>query len=404
MVIDEIIIAQYVENFINSIIEEDISIKTSKKEYNIYINNQKKISFPIFKFYKKTNNQLYEYFKKETLQFERDFVGTIFFFISGYWEYINNFPKDNYGRVSARYSFQVKYDLLEIPIVDVLLKKFVEKNNFHYKKNKARYFLTHDIDKLNYSVTIKSLISDLLKRRDLNYFFKNLKIFFLRENPFSIKKLLEINNNYNINSNYYFLLGKQSSSSGYDLINNLEYLNEIKQLLKVNNQVIGLHYGFNYLLDDELSSKCKELLKFFDINKLTGRAHYLNFDMRKSFQVYEEAGIKIDCTGGYHDAIGFRFGTSFPFKPFNFKNNKSYNFLEIPLTIMDCTPFDYMKLNIEEGEKRIFKLIEKIIDTNGIICILWHNSSFWTKEWNEREKIYIKILKKIKKYDSYAID
>ncbi len=402
--LNSIVIAKYVEEFVNSIIKEKVAVRVSDDKYIIYESNKEIDRFEIFKFYNQEINQIPNYFNKENFLLKNDLVGTIFFFISGYWEYINNFPKDEYGRVSAKYSFLLKYDLLETPIVDILLKNFILKNNFHYKNNEPRYFLTHDIDKLYYKVNIRNLLGDILKRKDLKYFLKNLKIFIFKTNPFSVEKLMNLNTKYGVNSNYYFLLENINSTSGYNLSKNLRELSKIREILNKSRQNIGLHYSFNHLLGDELSIRSRELINYFKIKNLTGRAHYLNFDIKESFKVYEKGNIKLDCTGGYHDCIGFRFGTSFPFKPFNFEKNEKYDLIEIPLTIMDCTPFDYMNLTIKEGEKRILNLMNKIIDTNGLMCILWHNSSFWTREWKVKEKVYLKILEKIQDYKSYDIN
>jgi hypothetical protein len=54
--------------------------------------------------------------------------------------------------------------------------------------------------------------------------------------------------------------------------------------------------------------------------------------------------------------------------------NKEIDILEIPLTIMDCTLFDYMKLDIDSAWKLTKLLIDTVEKYNGVITILWHNT------------------------------
>ncbi|RLI05515.1 hypothetical protein DRO22_02645, partial [Candidatus Bathyarchaeota archaeon] len=69
--------------------------------------------------------------------------------------------------------------------------------------------------------------------------------------------------------------------------------------------------------------------------------------------------------------------------------NKEIDILEIPLTIMDCTLFDYMKLDMEGAWKTTKLLIDVTEKYNGVITILWHN----TYMVDEMLKFYEKILK-----------
>ena len=97
---------KYVENYLNSIFVEDIEIDIQNDHYLI----NKTLKIPIYSFWKKNDQQLLENFKD--FAFENDTVGTMFFFLSGYWEYTHKDIKDTYGRFPALESFQ--YHGLEI--------------------------------------------------------------------------------------------------------------------------------------------------------------------------------------------------------------------------------------------------------------------------------------------------
>ncbi len=96
---------------------------------------------------------------------------------------------------------------------------------------------------------------------------------------------------------------------------------------------------------------------------------------------------------------GFRFGTSYKFRPFNFEESREYRLFEIPLIIMDGTLFseNYQNLDPQAGYIKIQAVIDIIREVNGIFTFLWHNSSFYTENWNDREWVYINVLESLKK-------
>ena len=120
--------------------------------------------------------------------------------------------------------------------------------------------------------------------------------------------------------------------------------------------------------------------------------------MTNSFDIYEKAGIKIDSTGSYADRVGFRFGTSKPFKPYNFKEKREYELVEIPLIVMDGSLQNprYMNLSPKEGFEKIKELITKIKKYKGTFTLLWHNSSFYMTEWKDWEWVYHETIKYLK--------
>ena len=58
-------------------------------------------------------------------------------------------------------------------------------------------------------------------------------------------------------------------------------------------------------------------------------------DPEKLFANIEKAGLQYDSSWGWADQLGFRNGAAFAFPPYNFTREEPYNFLSIPLVIMD---------------------------------------------------------------------
>jgi hypothetical protein len=99
---------------------------------------------PIYQFWKKTDYELLNDFDGKS--FNGDYIGTIFFFLSGYWEYIHDDKKDAYGRFPYIESFQYKKNIIEEPSVDILVEEIKEMLHVEYINPEPMIYITHDID------------------------------------------------------------------------------------------------------------------------------------------------------------------------------------------------------------------------------------------------------------------
>jgi hypothetical protein len=97
---------------------------------------------------------------------------------------------------------------------------------------------------------------------------------------------------------------------------------------------------------------------------------------------WESCGLRYDSSVGFADQIGFRAGTSFPFQPWCWAENRELDLIEVPLILMDCTPVKYMRLNIHEGLERIRDLVRRVQKTGGVFTLLWHNTPLLDPDYN----------------------
>ncbi|AEX85652.1 hypothetical protein Marpi_1248 [Marinitoga piezophila KA3] len=384
----------YVERFLNSIFKGEIKINVVNDYY--VLNNI--LDFRIYKFWEKSDEELLNDF--EDCSFKNDYIGTIFFFLSGYWEYIHNDKKDQYGRFIYNESFQYKKNIIEVPIVDILVDNIKEELNLEYKANKSLLFLTHDVDHLSFlkqKIFYRKLFGDIIKRRNFKDALDKILRKIKNNDPYDLKYLLFTHKKLNIKGTFFFLPKKQEKNidGGYNLLKNQEYLKRIFNEIIKSNGNIGIHYDAKYLMNKDMKKDISDIKSIFNVNIFSGRAHYLIFDITKTFDILEKSGIILDTTGGYAENIGFRFGTSKPFKPYNFNEKREYNLIEVPLIVMEGTlqNKNYMNLTPDDGFNKIKKMIDKIEKYNGIFTFLWHNSSFYTIDWKDWEWIYVESVK-----------
>jgi len=175
MILNSKLIINYTQNFLNSVFNEEISVDILK---NIYLIN-KTLKISTYPFWQKSDQELLKDFKDFT--FNGDLIGTIFFFLSGYWEYTHQDIKDKYNRFSALESFQYRKDVLEQPVVDILVDRIREELNLTYKDNKPKIYLTHDIDLLALlrgKLFIRTILGDLLRRKSIGLLLERIKMKF----------------------------------------------------------------------------------------------------------------------------------------------------------------------------------------------------------------------------------
>ena len=273
------------------------------------------------------------------------------------------------------------------------VSKFLIENGLKVEYPEGKQFavcLTHDIDgvylpKVNviYNAT-KSLIRHQIKSA-FKMLFNNIS---KKWNPrWNFKDIMALEEEYDAKSSFYFLVLDKGDMDFNFKIEDLEH--EIGNIAD-NGWEVGLHGGheaYNNL--DEIKEKRKRLEKILGKKVIGYRNHYLRFKVPDTWELVSKAGFKYDTTFGYADCVGFRNGMCHPFKPFNLDTNMEIDILEIPLTIMDGTLFDYMKLGMEgawEVTKTLIDIVEKY---NGVITILWHNDYMI----DDKLKLYEKILK-----------
>jgi hypothetical protein len=121
------------------------------------------------------------------------------------------------------------------------------------------------------------------------------------------------------------------------------------------------------------------------------RMHWLYFD-RDSGQRLEDAGFDYDSTWGYNEAVGYRAGTSQPFRL-----TGTSRLLELPLSIMDSALFSGKRLGLDAA--RAAQLCDPIVANakqfGGTLVVNWHERSLAPERlWG---RFYRELLEKIER-------
>ncbi len=260
-----------------------------------------------------------------------------------------------------------------IPYVSNLLKE----NGFspsYPNGKKIAVCISHDIDVL-YNNDKINYVSDALRRKQgipSKYYFKKL-VGKAHYPLWKIENLLDIHQQYDIRSSYYFLaLAQGEQDYNFDV----EKEGEIIKLLQGTGNEVGLHGGHtSYNNIDSLLKEKQRLARAVNHPVVGYRNHYLRFNTPLTWNLLEQAGFKYDTTFGYADRVGFRNGMCYPFQPYDNNQKRFLDILEIPLIAMDCSFFEiYMRLDPKRALVLIDELLDSIEAVGGVFSLLWHNS------------------------------
>jgi len=285
------------------------------------------------------------------------------------------------------YKFEVNRNPIN-PVVSEFLIKKGKKLEWPDNYNFA-VCLTHDIDQIY--PTFKYRIYTSLKYGFKGLFNKSFNRLLYRDNPYwNFKEIIEIEKKYNAKSTFYFIATEKGFHGRHYKI---EALRNVLKFIKSNGWDIGLHGAYSSYDNYKKMIEEKNNLENVTADYINSyRNHYLRFKIPDTWENLNKAGIKCDTTFGYPDNIGFRNGLCHPFKPYNLEKNQTIDIWELPLNIMDSTLFQYKKLNVDSAWNKCKKLIDKVEQLNGLVTILWHNSSFddiYRKGWG---RLYERLL------------
>ena len=330
-----------------------------------------------------------------------DIFGSAFFMLTRYEEVVKQ-DRDQFDRFPARASLAYQEGFLERPIINEYLeilwrwmKKY--KKDLYRRERKFLIMPTHDVDVpflalcLSSWKKIRLLVGDVIKRRSISLFYKNMSLFFMaflgkydKDPRNTFEYIMNCSDKFGVTSTFYFMTtrGRSEKDGNYSI-----YQQQIVNLAKnIINQghFIGIHPGFGsydnkiWLKDDVEALRemiSKESLK---VKKFGGRQHYLSWKCPDTWEYYENMEILYDTTLGYAEHIGFRCGVCYEYPCYNVLQHKVYNLKEVPLIIMDCTLWDhrYMNLHKDDMLPQCIKLKQRCEKYNGTFVILWHNNHF----------------------------
>jgi len=337
-----------------------------------------------------------------------DIFASSFFMLTRWEEMLGNIY-DEHERFPSKESLSGKNGFLDRPVVNEYVEML--KNMFLYhgyncnQNNDHKIVLTHDIDNVEYWKGIISplrrISGDILKRKKFNLFLKDIldytasKSGFKRDPYDNLEWIMANSEKNKLNSHFYFLSGGITEYDNRYNINSRQ-MKRIFNKIKKRNHTIGFHGSYDSYRNSKIfKNELNNLVKSSGATIKEGRQHFLRFSVPHTWQVWEDAGMKIDSTCGYADCEGFRCGTGNAYHTFDVLRRKKLELKERPLIVMDTTLKKYRKLSAEEGLKILYKYKSIGIKYDMPITVLFHNHIFNQEGWEGWDTVYQEFISSV---------
>lgn len=329
-----------------------------------------------------------------------------------------------HGHLESLWASHVRENdkISKIPIVDIYEKIMFDCLYAYFQKNSIYLFykpfwpegkkfavcLTHDVDRVKKTFQYFTRTIKHFRKGEIGSALSQISSLLRKENPYwNFDKIMETEKGLGVKSTFFFLneQGKARLFSPkewklylgrYD-IKDPEIVETIKRL-DAGGWEIGIHGSYNSYRDLKLLEEEKEVLEGILSKKVHGISqHYCNLDIPETWEYHEKLGLVYDSTIGFVNEIGFKYGTCFPFHPFNAAEGRTLSIWEIPLTIMDTACSSEKRCVLEEC-MNVLNIVEKY---NGVLLLRWHLRFFNELEFPKLSKIYERIIEIGKEKDAW---
>ena len=254
-----------------------------------------------------------------------DIFAASFFLLSRYEECMP-YLKTNSGYFDPSQSISMKFDFLELPIIDLWVSKFQKQlaSNFHQivkkrdhkasKKILLEVPLAFRYSNRSFLENLEDFISSIWKLNFRQLIIQILVLIRLKNDPFDTFDFWnEWFNNTTIQPQIFFLFSQSSSYQVTTSIFNLRF----RKIIKKTGDFFSL--GLLTSVKAQIDSKKQIQREKSDFQKLTNRTIFdvrLSngiINLRKDYEMLYENEFKNDFSMGYLDRIGFRAGTATPY-------------------------------------------------------------------------------------------
>jgi len=288
---------------------------------------------------------------------------------------------DQHNRFPARASVAFRHGFLHRPILDehgIALEQVLSAMLPGWKPEPRilRVKLTHDVDDVGIPFRLRNAFGHTLKRRNVSATIRDLIASCTPTEPTElslVRYLGAISQERGLHSTFYW---KSAPSGAFDSGYNPRdpKLQKVIESLRNVGFEMGVHPGYDTFRDRAaLASEVEYLRQALKTGSLGGRQHYLRWSPN-TWLDWETCRLLYDSSVGFADALGFRAGTAFPYRPWSLREDRELNLIELPLILMDCAPVKYLKLRHHDGLVKIEDLIKRVARTGGVFTLLWHNT------------------------------
>ncbi|MFO8129189.1 MAG: polysaccharide deacetylase family protein [Bacteroidales bacterium] len=355
--------------------------------------------------------------------FNDDLIKSAFYLLSGYQE---QYPakRDAMGRYRYRDSIQHRLNIITRPLVNYYfeiiaegIREFCRANSFAPEERHIfkpfGFVLSHDVDQIRQytfnNLVHKTLQLTGLKKRPCSTATLSRQVSTAlagwlstaadKDPYWNFDRLMAMEKDLGLSSVFYFLDKDLKHQDAYYRLTDKRIILLLRDIQNQGNET-GLHGTVRSATQpDAMRELVKKYKKAIADEQPGIRQHRLLYQYPLTSAIHEDNGFLYDATLGFAEHEGFRNSFCYPFKLYNFEQDRPFKTWQIPLNIMDVTLFHYRRLSYPEALASIRDILAECKKFGGVFTILWHNSFFDEYLYPGISDFYQHMLEKIMEED-----
>jgi hypothetical protein len=210
----------------------------------------------------------------------------------------------------------------------------------------------------------------------------------------TLERCVEIEARRGASASYLFTVPPRGGGSRYDCVyspddpcvfrSSTRRIADVMRTLADEGFDVGLHGSYNSAVrPGALAEERAVLEQATGLQVTTTRQHFLHWDVRWTPRLQEEAGLRADSSLGFNRNVGFRAGTSLPFRHFDVATRRPLELLEVPLVAQDGAllgPFG-LQLDLALARRVVGQLLDSVAEVGGALTLVFHPDKLVRPEW-----------------------
>ena len=283
-----------------------------------------------------------------------DPLGLIFLMLSRLEE--RDVPeRDRMGRARYRDSLAFRLGLGGEPLADRAARDLVQGLTGEARVSAATYeiLVTHDVDRLRgyhrWWQPLRHAAGDTLKRLAPGRALQRLHDAYAAGHPRrSARALMDLSEAQGLQSHFYFMGPSKNASDSPYALNMVPLLRAVVDEIVARGHVVGFHPGFNTEGDAaQWLAQRDGLAAILERSLDEGRQHRLGWDAAVTPDIWDAAGMRLDCTLGYPESTGFRAGTCRRFAAYSLRDRRTLTLEQLCTPVMDFGLFGKKYLDFD---------------------------------------------------------
>jgi peptidoglycan/xylan/chitin deacetylase (PgdA/CDA1 family) len=212
----------------------------------------------------------------------------------------------------------------------------------------------------------------------------------------ALERCVELERARGVTASYFFTAYPGSDASRYDCVYDFGdrcgfrgervTVAEIARALADDGFDVGLHGSYNSALAPGLLARERAALEAAaGVEVTTTRQHFLHWEITTTPRLQAAAGLRADSTLGFNRNVGYRAGTSLPFRHHDVASGETLDLVQLPLYLHDGALLrpDALELDVASAAEAVRRLIDRAEELGAVATVVFHPNNLARDDYLE---------------------